>query len=96
LLPCSGESATLDSQVLVLATELWLLYLQPWTARPICNGTTGVLPTRSNNLGAYSSEWRPYVAANLHFYTTLLACYMRYTHRAFILFEWFLTLIVFS
>jgi len=39
--------------------------------------STGVLPTRSSSLGVYSSEWKPYVAANLHFYTTLFACYMR-------------------
>eukprot|EP01032_Pedospumella_encystans_P010074 gene10074-11805_t len=72
-----GESASVDPQVVSLATEVWLLYLQPWAARPICNGNTGILPTRSSNLGVYSSEWKPFIAANLHFYTTLFASYMR-------------------
>jgi hypothetical protein len=37
----------------------------------------GVLPTRSGNLAGYTEEWRPYVAANLHFYSTLLACFLK-------------------
>jgi hypothetical protein len=42
-----------------------------------CSFTAGVLPSRSGNLTGFTEEWRPYVAANLHFYSTLLACFLK-------------------
>ena len=60
-----GESTSLVTYS--LAVELWLLYLQPWKQQ------------RSDK--DFSPKWRTYVAGNLHFYTTLLACFLRTAAR---------------
>eukprot|EP00596_Hydrurales_sp_CCMP1899_P003475 CAMPEP_0119045096 /NCGR_PEP_ID=MMETSP1177-20130426/36931_1 /TAXON_ID=2985 /ORGANISM="Ochromonas sp, Strain CCMP1899" /LENGTH=850 /DNA_ID=CAMNT_0007016243 /DNA_START=41 /DNA_END=2590 /DNA_ORIENTATION=- len=80
-----------------LAVELWLLYLQPWKLQQpsaSCTAASSSSGERSQSLGGkavpasskissgqYSIQWKPYVAANLHFYTTLLACFLRATAR---------------
>ena len=64
----STDGDDLDSTTVLLATDIWLLLLQPWTASYLGSATD----THPNNL----SIWRPYIAANLHFYTTIWACYM--------------------
>lgn len=38
----------------------------------------GVLPTRTSQAATVGPEWHAYIAANLHFYTTLLACFVKY------------------
>ena len=63
-----------ETTTLLLAVDLWLLYIQPWTAS---------LPGSSIANGQSKSlvVWRPFIAANLHFYTTLWACYMNMIAR---------------
>ena len=51
-----------------LAVDLWLLYIQPWKQQTMVDKE-------------YSDTWRTYVAANLHFYTTLLACFLKTAAR---------------
>ena len=50
-----------------LAVDLWLLYIQPWK--------------QQTSDKEYSNIWRTYVAANLHFYSTLLACFLKTAAR---------------
>jgi len=50
-----------------LAVDLWLLYIQPWKQQTMDK--------------EYSVIWSTYVAANLHFYTTLLACFLKTAAR---------------
>jgi hypothetical protein len=37
----------------------------------------GVLPTRTVQAATVPAAWHAYIAANLHFYTTLLACFVK-------------------
>jgi hypothetical protein len=48
-----------------LVVEVWLLYIQPWKFM-------------ANNREYDKYIWRPYVLANLHFYTTLHAIFIRF------------------
>jgi hypothetical protein len=63
-----------NTQSLCLAIELWLLYIQPWSAPAIAAGAGS---HRSQEKRLFAEKWRPYVVLNLHFYTTLLACFLR-------------------
>lgn len=49
------------------AFEAWLLYIQPWKV--------------ASDSQTYTPRWRPFVVANFHFYSTLLALYLRCTAR---------------
>ena len=69
-----------DRDMYALAVEVWLLYLQPWKAPAIAKGTSldriEKVPELCN--AEYRREtWLPYIASNLHFYTTLLACFIQ-------------------
>jgi len=58
-----------------MAVECWLLWIQPWKAVHIAQGYA---LDKVDSLAAYSREkWLPYIAANLHFYTTILATFLR-------------------
>lgn len=69
-----------DRDMYALAVEVWLLYLQPWKAPQLAKGTPLARVEKAPDLhGAiYDREtWLPYIACNLHFYTTLLACFIQ-------------------
>lgn len=55
--------------VFTYAVEIWLLYIQPWKQQPHSSDQI------------FSKKWRTYVAANLHFYSTLLACFLKTAAR---------------
>jgi hypothetical protein len=38
---------------------------------------SGVLPTRTVQAATIPAAWHVYIAANLHFYTSLLACFVK-------------------
>jgi hypothetical protein len=42
-----------------------------------CLHAPGVLPTRTVQAATIPTAWHAYIAANLHFYTTLLACFVK-------------------
>jgi hypothetical protein len=42
-----GDTSALDPQVVYLAVEVWLLWLQPWNALTILNSSVGTLPSAS-------------------------------------------------
>jgi hypothetical protein len=42
-----GDTSALDPQVMYLAVEVWLLWLQPWNALTILNSSVGTLPSAS-------------------------------------------------
>jgi hypothetical protein len=69
-----------DRDMYALAVEVWLLYLQPWRAPALARGTPLDKIEKAPEMygAAYDRDtWLPYVASNLHFYTTLLACFMQ-------------------
>ena len=58
-----------------MAVECWLLYIQPWKAEAIDNGAP---LEKVNQTGTYDRDiWLPYIAANLHFYTTIFAIFFQ-------------------
>ena len=61
-----------------LACEVWMLVLQPWIARDVAAGYSVV---KASARRVYSDKWRPYIAANIHLYTTLLACFLKMVSR---------------
>jgi hypothetical protein len=61
------------SLVFVILALVFLFSLYIWSLGCV----VGVLPTRTPGFKTYRKEWKDYVAANLHFYTTLLACFLR-------------------
>ena len=63
-----NKANTIDPSLFICAAELWLLVLEPWKA----NG--GESPSSSSS---YSVQWRSYIVAYFHFYTTLLAVFLR-------------------
>lgn len=65
MLRCIFSSANKHSSALFsLGVEIWLLYLQPWKAG-----------RKSEKIDR--AKWKLYIANNIHFYTTLFACYVR-------------------
>jgi hypothetical protein len=73
-----------DRDMYALAVEVWLLYLQPWKAPAIAKGTPldriGKAPELCS--ASYRREtWLPYIASNLHFYTSLLPCFIQACSR---------------
>ncbi len=82
-----------DAQTVLIAVELWLLWVQPWGAEAIASSgrgtalsgdlltncahvaSAGVVSSRPKT--QFDARWTPYVASNLHMYTTLLAAYFR-------------------
>jgi hypothetical protein len=63
---------------LMLVVDIWLLYLQPWSLKH----SQDAGPDRVRCVDdAYTKEWKYYVAANLHIYTTLLTCFLRFVSR---------------
>lgn len=66
-----------DSTTVLLAIDIWLLLVQPWTASYLAS--TGSDATDTNHKGLVI--WRSYIAANLQFYTTIWACYMNMVAR---------------
>ena len=62
-----GDQAKIGRDVFYLTVELWLLYIQPWSVH-----------VSSNSAINYSiPKWMQYIAYNLHFYTTLLPCFLK-------------------
>lgn len=55
----------------VMAMALWLRWTQPWRFYEAGGDIFGDEQSR------YAIEWRPYVAANLHFYTSLFVVFIR-------------------
>ena len=47
------------------AVDLWLMYLQPW-----------LFSRSSSDRSFTATKWQSYIAANLHYYTTLLCCFL--------------------
>ena len=73
-----------DKDMYAVAVEVWLLYLQPWRASAIAKGTPLDRIDKAPELcnATYRREtWLPYIASNLHFYTTLLACFIQSCSR---------------
>lgn len=64
-----------ESATVLMAVDLWLLYIQPWLLTD-SKGSTGSDSDRKS-----LSNWRPYIASNLHFYTTLLSCFLSMNAR---------------
>ena len=63
-----------------LAVECWLLWIQPWKAISVAEGYS--LEKVDTSTSAYNRDvWLPYIAANLHFYTTLLASFLQLTAK---------------
>lgn len=61
-----------DDEILNVAVDIWLLYIQPWKANTIeKDGLAAGSKLKQHKYD--SSIWKPYLAANLHFYTTLPA-----------------------
>lgn len=64
-----------------LAVETWLLYIQPWKVGPHMLTLNTHIPASAAYSGRGNSEftpvWRAYVACNLHFYTTILVCFLK-------------------
>jgi hypothetical protein len=61
-----NDSNASDDAMFHMAIQIWLLFINPWKA------PSGYKYGVYRSSGKYSSnEWRPYVAANLHFYTSL-------------------------
>ena len=77
----------MDSQVLFLSIELWLLWMQPWnlTTSSTTTSSTNIPSTATTSVPtshpSYDHSWIAYVASNLHFYTTLLSCYLSMVSR---------------
>eukprot|EP00605_Chrysophyceae_sp_TOSAG23-4_P001294 GSChrysophyteH1.ASY1.ANO1.1408.1 assembled CDS len=63
------------SEMHAIAVECWLLYIQPWKAEDISRG----VPLETvDKASSYSRQvWLPYIASNLHFYTTLLVIFLQ-------------------
>lgn len=58
-----------------MAVECWLVWIQPWKAVYIAQGYS---LEKVDGKAQYSREtWLPYIAANLHFYTTILATFLQ-------------------
>lgn len=71
----SKGDSIMQSCSLTLAVEIWMLYVQPWRAQvTLLSGT-------HRGGDKYSDQWLPYVAANLHFYTTLFVSFIKCTSR---------------
>lgn len=62
----------------VLAIEVWLCYIQPWKAPAIARGEPleKIDQDPSQYNAKYTEKWKPYIASNLHYYTTLLVMFM--------------------
>jgi hypothetical protein len=72
-----------DSETITVlfAIDLWLLFIQPWTAkRPSAVPNSSKIYTVADKTFNIE-EWRPFVASNLYFYTTVLACYLKMVAR---------------
>lgn len=76
-----------EDRLLQITIEIWLLYLCPWKAAIIVSSgydkAFGIKnpdkSDRASSHGKYiSSEWKSYIAANIYFYTTLLAMVMKH------------------
>jgi hypothetical protein len=57
---------------LMIVVDIWLLYIQPWVLQ------AGQLQQRE---AGYRSSWKYYLAANFHFYTTVLTCFLRFVAK---------------
>ena len=68
------EKHIVNSEVVLVAVEVWLLWIQPWSAEASMHSHRGLLTARHI---PYSEAWKPYVALNLNFYSTLLACFFK-------------------
>jgi hypothetical protein len=76
----TGHSS--DWEMHALAVETWLAYIQPWKAESIARSTPlSKLNTNTNSRGQQydynKTIWLPYIAANLHFYTTIFVCFLK-------------------
>ena len=71
-----------------LMVECWLLYIQPWMAPALAEGSS--LESINSHMGSRGrrgqtgnnydkNKWLPYIAANLHFYTTVLSSFIKYS-----------------
>lgn len=71
---CFASFDGLKQQQQLMVLALWLRWIQPWKY-------VDSEPDKVNIFGlsaaVYSSEWRPYVALNMHFYTSLFVSFMK-------------------
>ena len=68
-----------DSTTVLLAVDIWLLLVQPWSASYLASTAKDASDIPNHNKGM--TILRSYVAANFHFYTTIWACYMNMVAR---------------
>ena len=73
----SRGDSTMQCSSLTLAGEIWMAYIQPWRAQ--LTMSSGTSTHRSGD--KFSEKWLPYVAANLHFYTTLFVSFIKCSSR---------------
>jgi hypothetical protein len=70
--PHNHPSSGPDETVLILRVCIYLTRFFHRLPHP-----PGVLPTRTVQAATIPAAWHAYIAANLHFYTTLLACFVK-------------------
>jgi hypothetical protein len=71
---CFASFDALKQQQQLMVLAIWLRWIQPWKYVDSDPGSTNILGSSS---AVYSSEWRPYVALNMHFYTSLFVSFLR-------------------
>ena len=78
------QFASQKPDMFALAVECWLLWLQPWKARALYQFNYSLQRVDKAGPPDFTYEeakWYAYISANLHFYTTLLVCFLNAMSR---------------